>query len=103
MIPTRPVLRCAQDGSPPFTGRNFPGTQNCPSLERSAGIVTCSHRVRLGSHMSLSTVSKPASLGLAGSVSKNFLILLWTVALAAGTYYVLHEVPQYFVFTQDSY
>ena len=52
--------------------------------------------------MSLSTASRPASFGHSSSVSKNLLILLWAVALAAGVFYLLREVPQYFVFTQES-
>ena len=53
--------------------------------------------------MSLSTVSKPASLGTANSVSKNFLILIWAVTISVGAYYLVRETPEYFVFTQESY
>ncbi len=52
--------------------------------------------------MSLSNVSKPASFGH-GSVSKNFYVLIWAVTLAVGAFFLLRNVPEYFVFTQESY
>ena len=53
--------------------------------------------------MSLSNISQPASFGHGSSISRNFYILIWAATLAVGAVFLLRNVPEYFVFTQESY
>lgn len=53
--------------------------------------------------MSLTGASRPASLGDTISVSKILVGLAWAVVITAAFYFVLRQVPRFFVWSEASY